>query len=214
MDFISNIPDMDPEELYDIYNLDESDANNLYHSYETVFDQWDVSQSKDDDNEDPPFEPDEKSNFSKPNNPNRTGMDSARALAQRGMSPAESINAFEQWAEAVEQGKLTDDQIQELKTAIEQLPMGAEGPELELGSDGQTAIQFFQGLGLDDSELEEKLKDMANVDPTTDALEVLKLWADEHYPELSVALGISGAGEEPAAPAPAAPAPAAPSEPA
>ena len=137
-------------------------------------------------------------------------MDSARALAQRGMSPAESINAFEQWAEAVEQGKLTDDQIQELKTAIEQLPMGAEGPELELGSDGQTAIQFFQGLGLDDSELEEKLKDMANVDPTTDALEVLKLWADEHYPELSVALGISGAGEEPAAPAPAAPAPAEP----
>jgi hypothetical protein len=222
MDFISNIPDMDPEELYDIYNLDESDANNLYHSYETVYDQWDASQSigedtalqrlrgnprfaqnlpaKDDDNEDPPFEPDEKSNFRKPNNPNRTGMDSARALAQRGMSPAESINAFEEWAEAVEQGKLTDDQIQELKTAIEQLPMGAEGPELELGPEGQTAIQFFQGLGLDDSELEEKLKDMANVDASTDALQVLKLWADESYPELSVALGISGDSEEPAAP--------------
>ena len=165
--------------------------------------------------DDPPFEPDTKSNFSKPNNPNRTGMDSARALAQRGMSPAESINAFEEWADATEQGKLTDDQIQELKTAIEQLPMGAEGPELELGSDGQTAIQFFQGLGLDDSELEEKLKDMANVDPTTDALQVLKLWADEQYPELSVALGISGAGQEPAAApdaAPAEPAPAAPPE--
>jgi len=164
--------------------------------------------------EEPPFEPDEDSNFKKSNNPNRTGMDSARALAQRGMSPAESIDAFETWAEAVEQGKLTDDQVQELKAAIEQLPMGAEGPELELGQDGQTAIQFFQGLGLDDSELEEKLKDMANVDPTTDALEVLKLWADESYPELSVALGISGAGEEPAdEPAPAEPAPA-PAEPA
>ena len=169
----------------------------------------------DEDNEEPPFIPDEESNFKKPNNPNRTGMDAARALAQRGMSPAESINTFEEWAEAVEQGKLTDDQIQELKTAIEQLPMGAEGPELELGSNGQTAIQFFQGLGLDDSELEEKLKDMANVDPKTDALQVLKLWADEHYPELSVALGISGAGEEPAAApdaAPAEPAPAAPPE--
>jgi hypothetical protein len=144
------------------------------------------------------------------------GYSRAKHLAKQAMpkekSAAESINAFEEWAEAVEQGKLTDDQVQELKTAIEQLPMGAEGPELELGQDGQTAIQFFQGLGLDDSELEEKLKDMANVDPTTDALEVLKLWADESYPELSVALGISDAGEEPAPaePAPAEPAPAEP----
>jgi len=146
------------------------------------------------------------------------GHSRAKHLAKQSMpkekSAAESIETFAEWAEAVEQGKLTDDQVQELKAAIEQLPMGAEGPELELGQDGQTAIQFFQGLGLDDSELEEKLKDMANVDPTTDALEVLKLWADESYPELSVALGISGAGEEPAdEPAPAEPAPA-PAEPA
>jgi hypothetical protein len=139
------------------------------------------------------------------------GHSRAKHLAKQSMpkekSAAESIDTFAEWAEAVEQGKLTDDQIQELKAAIEQLPMGAEGPELELGQDGQTAIQFFQGLGLDDSELEEKLKDMANVDPTTDALEVLKLWADESYPELSVALGISDTGQEPAAPAPVEPAP-------
>jgi hypothetical protein len=140
------------------------------------------------------------------------GSSRAKHLAKQAMpkekSAAESIDAFGEWAEAVEQGKLTDDQVQELKTAIEQLPMGAEGPELELGQDGQTAVQFFQGLGLDNSELEEKLKDMANVDPTTDALEVLKLWADESYPELSVALGISDTGEEPAAPEPVAPEPA------
>ena len=132
------------------------------------------------------------------------GISRARHLAKQAIpkekSAAESIDAFEEWAEATEQGKLTDDQIQELKTAIEQLPMGADGPELELGPEGQTAIQFFQDLGLDDSDLEEKLKDMANVDGSTDALQVLKLWADESYPELSVALGISGAGEEPAAP--------------
>ena len=137
------------------------------------------------------------------------GISRARHLAKQSIpkekSAAESIDTFEEWAEAVEQGKLTDDQIQELKAAIEQLPTGAEGPELELGSEGQTAIQFFQGLGLDDSELEEKLKDMANVDASTDALQVLKLWADQSYPELSVALGMSGAGEEPAA-APAEPA--------
>jgi hypothetical protein len=41
---------------------------------------------KDDDDNSPPWDADdEKSNFKKPNNPNRTGRDSARALAQRGM---------------------------------------------------------------------------------------------------------------------------------
>jgi hypothetical protein len=44
---------------------------------------------------------DENSNFKKPNNPNRTGQDSARALAQKGMQSkmnvqelAEFINSF------------------------------------------------------------------------------------------------------------------------
>jgi hypothetical protein len=36
------------------------------------------------DDDEPPFDPDEKSSFKKPNNPNRSGMDSAKALAQRG----------------------------------------------------------------------------------------------------------------------------------
>jgi hypothetical protein len=42
---------------------------------------------KDDDDNSPPWDTDgdEKSNFKKPNNPNRTGQDSAKALAQRGM---------------------------------------------------------------------------------------------------------------------------------
>jgi hypothetical protein len=41
---------------------------------------------KDDDDNSPPWDADdEKSNFKKPNNPNRTGQDSAKALAQRGM---------------------------------------------------------------------------------------------------------------------------------
>jgi len=35
--------------------------------------------------DDPPFEPDEKSSFKKPDNKNRTGMDAARALARRAM---------------------------------------------------------------------------------------------------------------------------------
>ena len=104
---------------------------------------------------------------------------------------------FEEWAEAVEQGKLADDQIEELKNAIMQLPQGNDGPKLDLGPEGQTAVQFFQEFGLDDSDLEEKLKDMANVDPETDALEVFKLWANEDYPELAVALGMSDTGGQP-----------------
>lgn len=106
-------------------------------------------------------------------------------------------DAFENWAEAVEQGKLADDQIEELKNAIMQLPQGDNGPKLDLGPEGQTAVQFFQEFGLDDSDLEDKLKDMANVDPTTDALEVLKLWSNKDYPELAVALGMSDTGGQP-----------------
>jgi hypothetical protein len=53
----------------------------------------------------------EPSNFSKPNNPNRTGMDTARALAQRGMSPADSINAFEEWANDLVEGDSDEDMM-------------------------------------------------------------------------------------------------------
>ena len=107
------------------------------------------------------------------------------------------ISQFDEWAEAVEQGKLTDDQIETLKNEIANLPSG----KLELGPDGQVAWQFFSGLGIEDTDLEEKLKDMSNIDDSTDALEVFKAWAQSSYPELLVALGLSSTEEEPA-PAP------------
>ena len=116
-----------------------------------------------------------------------------------------AFDQFEAWAEAVEQGKITDDQIQGLKQAVSELPDG----KLELGPEGQTAFQFFSEFGLEDSDLEEKLKAAAEVDPNSDALEALQSWATENYPELLVALGVSGGAEEPAGPAsaPAEPAP-------
>ena len=94
---------------------------------------------------------------------------------------------FAEWAEAVEQGKLTDDQIAELKQAVSDL----NGDALPLGPDGQTAWQFFNELGIESGDLEEKLQDAANVNPEEDALEVFKIWAQESYPELAVALGMS-----------------------
>jgi len=103
---------------------------------------------------------------------------------------------FAEWAEAVEQNKLTNDEITVLKQAISELPQGKNGPELKLGPEGSTAIEFFQGLGLDSSELEEKLEDMANVDADADALEVFKIWANDNYPELAVTLGISDTNKD------------------
>jgi hypothetical protein len=91
---------------------------------------------------------------------------------------------------------------------MNELPNG----ELELGPDGQTAWQFFSGLGLTDSDLEDKFKSASELDPSADPMEVLKMWAQESYPELLVALGLTGSGQEepsaempPAAPAPVAP---------
>ena len=118
-----------------------------------------------------------------------------------------AFSKFEEWAEATEQGQLTDDEIEALKQAMNELPNG----ELELGPDGQTAWQFFSGLGLTDSDLEDKFKSASELDPSADPMEVLKMWAQESYPELLVALGLTGSGqEEPPAPEmpPAAPAPA------
>ena len=128
-----------------------------------------------------------------------------RETEKMAKSPAESIKYFEEWADATEQGKLADDEIEELKQAI------TDTTELKLGPDGQTAWKFFNNFGLNDPDLEDKFKAAAEVDSETDPLEVFKLWADDHYPELTVALGMSGEAEpEAGAEAPPAEEPAAP----
>ena len=105
-----------------------------------------------------------------------------------------AFDQFESWAEAVEQGKLTDDEIKALKIAL------ADQPELEL----TTAYNFFNEFGVDDSDLEDKFRQAANLDSSTDPMAVFQLWAQESYPELLVALGMSNT-EAPAEPAPVAP---------
>jgi hypothetical protein len=123
----------------------------------------------------------------------------------------DAFSEFSEWAEAVEQNKLTDDQISTLKQALDELETSGQG--LQLGPEGQTAWQFFNELGIDDTDLEDKLKDMANIDNSTNPLDVFQAWAQESYPELLVALGMSGT--EPAQPeAEPAAAPEAPVDPA
>jgi len=59
----------------------------------------DDPKERDEEDDEAPFDADEKSAFKKPNNPNRSGMDSARSLAQKGMKMnvqevAEFIHSF------------------------------------------------------------------------------------------------------------------------
>lgn len=113
-----------------------------------------------------------------------------------------TFEAFENWAEAVEQGKLTNDQIESLKQALQQQEQA--GRALELGPNGSTAWDFFQGaINSDDAsmgpefsdDLKHKLEVAAQEFPDTDAMEVFQSWAKEDYPELLVALGMSGQEE-------------------
>lgn len=120
-----------------------------------------------------------------------------------GESVEEQVNEFaefESWAEAVEQGKLTDDQIADLKQAM---------TDLDVPLNLDTAYNFFSEFGIDDQDLEQKFDQAKELDPNTDPLEIFKLWADENYPELLVALGMSDTAapqpeEEPVAQEPSA----------
>lgn len=117
-----------------------------------------------------------------------------------------AFNEFEQWAEAVEQGKLTADQVEALKNAID---TELSGEPLPLGDDGQTAWDFFSGaISLDDNspefsdDLRQTFSDAAKVDPETNGMEVFQVWVSKNYPELAVALGMSeqNSEEEPETP--------------
>lgn len=105
----------------------------------------------------------------------------------------EEFAQFEEWANATEQGKLTDDQIANLKQALVDLPEG----QLSL----DTAYNFFNEFGIEDEDLENKFRQAQELDPNTDPIEVFKVWANESYPELLVALGMSDT-QAPAEPAP------------
>ena len=126
----------------------------------------------------------------------------------------DAFDKFTEWAESVEQGKLTADQITTLKQAIAQQEQA--GQVLQLGPNGTTAWDFFQGaINSDDAQgsagaefsddLKHKLEVAAQEFPDTDAMEVFQSWAKEDYPELAVALGISGTEPEASTQEPEAP---------
>ena len=121
---------------------------------------------------------------------------------------------FEEWAESTEQGTLTPDQLNNLKAAIEALPQGDQGPELDVTA----ADAFFSNpdLGLIElpnfDEFEQSLHDEQGRSEEIQAtpIQLFQSWAKENNPALLSALGMEGG--EAAAPAPEAP-PAAPEAP-
>ena len=96
-----NAPDVVAELDFGDYQEEEPQAGAEEPAPEEV--PQEAADSDGDDDKSPPWDTDddEKSNFKKPNNPNRTGQDSARALAQKGMQSkmnvqelAEFIHSF------------------------------------------------------------------------------------------------------------------------
>ena len=125
--------------------------------------------------------------------------------------PQNEFTQFEQWAEAVESGDLTQDQKDALKSELESL--ASTGQVLELGN----AYQFFSQFGIEDEELEQafELEQQRPDDMKADALTVFQTWAKEQgKDDLLNYLGMNQPAAEPvpAEPVPAEPA-AAPTEP-
>ena len=147
---------------------------------------------------------------------NNTGDGYSHCKDHRGMTNYDSnnksektvknVSEFAAWAEAIENGDLSDDQKEELKVALDQIK--TSGPELELN----TAYDFFAEYGLTDKDLEKKFETAKNEFEDMDPMDVFKSWAKENGKEdLLDYLGIEDeeAATEPAAAEPAAAEPAA-----
>jgi hypothetical protein len=96
----------------------------------------------------------------------------------------ESFEAFESWADAIVEGTMTPDQIDQLKDLL------AAG--LTLGPDGTSAIEALQNVGIEDEKLEDALKSLANVDPSADPIETLQAWLRVNDPDALSQLDIGG----------------------
>jgi len=144
------------------------------------------------------------------------GQSRAKHLAKQAM-PKEGFEKFEEWAESTEKGTLTPDQLNNLKAAIEALPQGEQGPEL----DSTAADAFFSNpdLGLVElpnfDEFETSLHDEQGRDEEIRAtpIQLFQSWAKENNPALLAALGMEGGEAPPAAPEVPPAAPAAPEQP-
>ena len=207
---IGEFPDLE-DEVYDMYDINQDEVDILYNAYETVYNQWEQLQGQQGVAEVTALQslggnPRFRQNLPMPPQP----------AIPKEKSAAESIDTFEEWADAKEKGGLTSDQMNNLKTAIEALPQGPQGPQL----DAAIANDFFNDpeKGLTElpnfEELTQALQDEEVRDEEIRAtpLQLFQSWAKEYNSDLLAALGMTG-GEEPVPAPEAPPAPAAPPAP-
>jgi len=110
----------------------------------------------------------------------------------------EAFAKFQEWANALEEGTLTDDQINSLKLELEN--MAQTGQKLDF----QTAYEFFQQFGINDSQLEKDFQSQADLDISVDPLKTFRDWAADAYPDLLAPLSaVLPKDEAPTQPAPA-----------
>ena len=89
---------------------------------------------------------------------------------------------YENWVNTVVEGRLTDDEIANLKDLL--------STELTLGVDGVNAIESLQGIGIDDEELADALAELAKVNPEADPKPTIGAWLEKFDPEAAHALGL------------------------
>lgn len=119
-----------------------------------------------------------------------------RDTEKKTKAPAESIEDFTEWADALEEGTLTPDQIEALKSELEN--MAQSGQKLDFN----TAYEFFNQFGIDDPQLQQDFQSQAELDSSENPLKTFKDWAADAYPDLLGPLSAVLPKDQPAAPQP------------
>jgi len=130
-------------------------------------------------------------------------MDQDQDMAPDNVDPSDQFN---NWADSVETGTLSNDQAEDLKQELDGMETDSEGlPKIDLGTDGTIAVSFFQDHGLDNSDLAAALQQAASSDSTQNAYRVFADWATSQSQEQLVQFltpQLFQEPEPPAAPAP------------
>jgi len=128
-------------------------------------------------------------------------MDQDQDMAPGNVDPSDQFN---NWADSVETGTLSNDQAEDLKQELDGMETDSEGlPKIDLGTDGTIAVSFFQDHGLDNSDLAAALQQAAGSDSTQNAYRVFADWATSQGQEQLVQFLTPQLFQEPEPQAPA-----------
>jgi hypothetical protein len=127
---------------------------------------------------------------SKVSGPGKAYNLSDRARRQSEKVAGKTFEKFEEWADAVTEGRLTDDEIANLKDLLDN--------GLTLGVDGVNAIESLQEVGIDDQDLISALEQLAKVNPEADPTPTIGAWLSKNDPDAAHAMGMEH--DEPVAP--------------